>query len=406
MLLKERIFLLVSLLYILYTVVPIVQDVTGIDVWIINLATFFILFVLFPSAYLNPVMYWFLAYAYILAIYVLLEKPLTIGIGSVQDSKKIIIEYAFFLPSLSIFSILYYLDNKRLYKIISVAALALLLLSFIYMLPLILSNSNIIRQSVSAGNEEHRILGMPSYTLIHAYVILVPAVLYGFRIFKAGHKWGMLVVVALFVYIILNTHVTTSLVLVLAMIIFVLLFDIQNKKKSFIFVFFTFLIVYILHVSGVFIHLFDFLIRFFDGTDVQPKIKSFKYIYLYGDIENSGGSVIGRMNLHDMSWKAFWENPLIGGSSAVGGHSSLIDRLGGMGLLAFIPFIMITITQVKITLRLIRNKEARVYYFLGLLAVFTMLYQKGLFGQVGWLFMMVLMPGLIITFQNSQTTKK
>ena len=153
-----------------------------------------------------------------------------------------------------------------------------------------------------------------------------------------------------------------------------------------------------LHTSGFFIDLFDVLIDFFTGTAVLPKIEAFKNIYLNGDIENSGGSVTGRMNLHDMSWKAFGENFLTGGTSSVGGHSSLLDRLGGMGLFGFIPFVMIIVSQAKMTLRLLRNSEQRVYYYLGLGAALMILYQKGLFGQEGWLFLVVLLPGLIITF--------
>ena len=50
---------------------------------------------------------------------------------------------------------------------------------------------------------------------------------------------------------------------------------------------------------------------------------------------------------------------------------------------------------------MITNKEQRLFYYLGLGVAFMILYQKGLFGQEGWLFMMVLLPGLLISFRNS-----
>ena len=340
MILKKRIFLFVSLLYILYTIVPIVQDVTGFEVRMVNLTTFLILFVLFPRAYTNLSIYWFLVYATILAIYVLFGKPLTIGIGSVGDSKKIFIEYAFFLPSLSIFSILFYLKDNRLYKIISVAAILSLTISFIYMMPQLLSNSNILRLSVAASLEgKSTFFGMPSYSLMHAYVLLLPAFLFGFRIFKSWQKWGMLLVLALLLFIIVNTYITTSLVIALIIVSFTLLFDIHNMVRSIIFIILLFFIIYILHISDVFIQIFNFLIAFFDGTDAQSKMEDFKLLYLTGEIGKSS-NLAGRSNLHNISWSAFFDNILFG-SSPVGGHSSLIDRLGGMGLLAFIPFIMI-----------------------------------------------------------------
>ncbi len=39
-------------------------------------------------------------------------------------------------------------------------------------------------------------------------------------------------------------------------------------------------------------------------------------------------------------------------------------------------------------------------------SAFVLLLTKGLFGQEGWLFMMVLMPGLIVTFSNVPKTSR
>jgi hypothetical protein len=57
-------------------------------------------------------------------------------------------------------------------------------------------------------------------------------------------------------------------------------------------------------------------------------------------------------------------------------------------------------------LKLITNSEQRLFYYLGLGVAFAILYLKGLFGQEGWLFMMVLLPGLLITMQNSKAVKQ
>ena len=402
---KKNIFLVVSLLYILYTVFPIIPDVTGIEVWLVNLSTFVILLALYPRAFANPVMYWFMAYAAILAVYVIVGKPLTIGIGSVQDSKKVIIEYAFMLPSFSIFSILYYLKDYKLYKFIAGGGLVFVLLSFLYLVPMVWVNNEIMRDTLNL-KAEYGIdtPGVPEYTLMHAYILPIPALLYGIKVLEGRKKWLLFAVFVIFLYIILYSYVTTSIIITLGTIIFALLYDTNNKPKSFLFIFLTGFVVYMLHSAGVFIQLFDFLLRFFDGTAVEPKIEGFKYIYLGGDIESSGGHITGRMSYHDMSWLAFSENFLIGGTSPVGGHSQIIDRLGGMGIIAFIPFVMIIISLIKMTLRIIRDKEQLIFYYLGLFSVFMLLYQKGLFGQEGWLFLMVLMPGLIITFRDIAKT--
>lgn len=399
--LKKRIFLFVSLGYILYTVVPIIPDVTGIEVSFVNLLTFITLFVIYPRAFANRMFYWFLTYAAILAVYVMVGKPLTIGIGTVHDSKKVIIEYAFMLPSLSIISILTYLKEYKLIKIVSFGGLFFLLASFAYLIPMILSEGEALRIAHNLQAQVgYRMLGMPNYTLQHAYIIAVPALMYGFKIFQARKKWFVLTVIFLFVFIIIHTFVTTSLLITFTVIVFSLLYNTNQKIKSFIILFILGFIVIVLHSTGVFIQMFDFLIRFFDGTAVQPKMEGFKYIYLFGDVENAGGHITGRLGFHEMSWKAFSENFLIGGTSPVGGHSNIIDRLGGMGLIPFVPFIMIIATYINALIKLLNTKQQRISFFLGIISVFTLLYQKGLFGQEGWLFFMVLLPGLIISFYS------
>ena len=274
-------FLVVSLLYILYTVVPIIQDITGIEVWLVNLSTFIILFALYPRAFANPVMYWFLVYAAILAVYVVVGKPLAIGIGTVRDSKKIIIEYAFMLPSLSIFSILYYLKESKLFKIIAGGGLLFIVISFLYLVPMVWANNEIMRDTLNM-KAEYGIdtPGVPEYTLMHAYILTVPALLYGVKVSIGKQKWAVLAVLIVFLYIILYSYVTTSLVITLGAILFSLLYDTKEKLRSFLFMFLTGFVLYFLHTAGVFIQVFDFLIRFFEGTAVEPKIEGFKYIYI------------------------------------------------------------------------------------------------------------------------------
>lgn len=403
---KKKLFLIVSLLYILYTVAPVFQDFTGLPIWMVNLSTFIIILLLYPRAFANSVFYWFLVYATILAIYVLVGKPLTIGIGTVRDSKKIIIEYAFLLPSISILSVLYYLKDFKLFKFIAVGGLAFVVISFLYLVPMILANGEILRVADLLKVEENiKMFGVPNYTLMHAYIIAVPALLYGIKVFNARQKWILITVLVLFVFIILHTYITTSLIITFGSILFALLYDTKKKVRSFMLFFLTGVVIIFLHLSGFIEQTFDFLIHFFEGTAVQPKIEGFKYIYLFGNIDNSGGDIAGRINLHDMSWNAFSENFLFGGTSPVGGHSQILDRLGGMGVIPFIPFIMIIVSMIRMSLRLIRDKEQRLYYFLGLLSVLTLLYQKGLFDQEGWLFTMVFLPTLIVSFKNIQMEK-
>ena len=107
--LKKKIFLITVLLYVLYLIFPLLADRFHIPVWLPSMAVVVVLYYLYPKAFVNNTFYWFVAYAAILGIYLLVGKRLTIGIGSVADSRKILIEFAYILPTISIYSILNHL---------------------------------------------------------------------------------------------------------------------------------------------------------------------------------------------------------------------------------------------------------------------------------------------------------
>jgi hypothetical protein len=150
--------------------------------------------------------------------------------------------------------------------------------------------------------------------------------------------------------------------------------------------------------TGFFIQILDLLVETFEGTAAESKMVDFRTIFISGNITDSS-NITGRSNLHGISLKAFADNIFVG-SYPVGGHSNLLDRLGGLGLLGFIPYFMILTSQMKMSLSFMNEKEEKMYYYLGLFASFTLLALKGLFGQEGWLFMMVLLPGFIVSFRT------
>ena len=115
---RKKIFLIISLLYIVYTIFPLFSDIVHLPVWLPSLLSFIVILLLYPKAFLNRTVYWFIAYAGVLFIYFLGRHPLAIGIGSVGDAKKLLIEYAYILPTISIFSVLIYLNDFKLTQLL------------------------------------------------------------------------------------------------------------------------------------------------------------------------------------------------------------------------------------------------------------------------------------------------
>ena len=117
---NKKIFVVVTLLYILYTIFPLFADIFSIPVWLPSIATVLVIVLLYPNAFKNKLFYWFLVYAAVLTTYVLTGRDLTIGIGTVDDEKKIFIEFAFVLPAIAIFCVLYYLKDEHVNRRVAI----------------------------------------------------------------------------------------------------------------------------------------------------------------------------------------------------------------------------------------------------------------------------------------------
>ena len=75
------------------------------------------------------------------------------------------------------------------------------------------------------------------------------------------------------------------------------------------------------------------------------------------------------------------------------GHSNILDRLGGLGLVGFIPYIMLLITIWKQNAKRLRHSsKSRFVLNTGYVTVFILLYEKGLFSYEGWAFYAVILP--------------
>lgn len=393
---KKNVFLVTALLFILYLVFPLFADIIQIPVWLPSIVTVAILVYLYPKAFANNTFYWFLVYAIVLAIYVLIGRPLTIGIGTVQDRKKIFIEIAFILPTISISSVLLFLKDwkvtYRLYK----WSLFFLYVSFIITVPLMI-RYNSIREALALQDMSIRIPGLPGYSLMHAYTLLLPALCYGAKVFQGQKKKWLIVGLLILCFVIYDTFVTTSLIIMVFIVLMTMLHDRKHVNLIFIIIPIIALIFIVLYKAGVFISLIDWIMPWFENTPVEKKLLDFKKSMIEESLV--GGQLVGRQNLHAISWHSFFQNPFFG-TSVVGGHSSLIDRFGGMGFVAGLPFVMIFISFIKRMVKMYDTKTAKIFFWIGTISAFVFLYQKGNWGSEAWLMYMVLMPMGIKTFEN------
>lgn len=398
---RKRIFLITALLYILYTIFPLFADTFNIPVWLPSIAVLLIMIILYPQAYLNnKIFVWFLFYVALLFLYLLAGLPLSIGIGSVADNKKIFIECAHILPSISIMSILVYLKDENLNRKLLKWAVAVLFASFVVSLPLML-RFNSLREAMSEENNEKFIIpGLPSYSLMHAYTLFLPVLCYCVKVLKGKNRVIAMIGLVVLCFVIYDTFVTTSLILMILVLFFTFFLSERKGKGECFVVLFLSVVFYLLYQCGFFVSLIDLVMPAFEGTAVESKLFDMKESMMQGHV--TGDSLTGRQDYHSISIESFFQNPLFGGGRT-GGHSSLMDRLGGMGLMVGIPFIMIFVSFIKTINPLFKTRLAKMFFWLNLVIALVYLYNKGNWGCESWLFLFVFVPIGLFVVENGFT---
>ena len=397
---KKTLFFVTAMLYTAYILFPLLSDIITIPVWLPSILTVVVTLFLYPNAFRNKVFYWFLVYAVVLAVYLFMGRKLTIGIGTVEDEKKIFIEYAFLLPAIALFSVMCYLNDMRVIKQYVRWSIILLYVSFIVAVPLMQRYSSLRTAMDIHYYENMNIPGLPGYALMHAYTLFLPVMCYAIKVLRNGMKWMAFIGVVVLCYVIYDTFVTTSLILMISILIITWAYTGKNPGIFWFFVILSLLILYTFYLSGFFVLFIDWIRPVFEGTPVEVKLLDLRDSMTQGEL--TGSSIVVRREKHDSSWLSFLSNPLIG-SGKVGEHSSLLDRFGGMGLFVGIPFVMIIVSYIKQMRVLYRTQFAKVFWGIGLVAGFVFLLEKGIWGAEGWLFYMVLMPmGILLLERKTQ----
>lgn len=400
---KKKLFLYAALFYIIYVIFPLFADIIKLPQWLPSIVATTIMVALYPQALANKTFFWLILYIFVLTIYLLLGHSLTIGIGSATDSKKILIESAYILPPVCIFSILYYLKDEILTRKLVVWSLVLLFISFIVEIPLMRQYES-LRDAYKQEQQELQpsIPGLPSYSLMHAYTLFLPVFCYLIKALSGRKRilaWTGLIVLCFMIY---ETFITTSLILMIGVLVFTIIYSDTKTATFFATYGFIFLLIYFLFENGAFIVIIDWIMPAFDGTPVQDKLIDFKDSMIEGHL--TGSSISSRMDHHAISRNAFFENPIFG-TSVAGGHSSLLDRLGGIGLFGTIPFIMIFISFIKIMKKRYQTKKPLVFFWVGVIFAFIYLYNKGNWSSENWLVCLVLMPFGLLAYEKETLRK-
>ena len=389
---KEKWFVIITLFYIAYMVFPPLASMSGIPIWLICSAVSLSLIVMFPDCFRQRYFRWFFVYFSVLFLYLIVGHPFHInGMGDSNDALwRLTIEIAWILPNLLICSVIMKLNDRKVNMWIGLGTMVLLAASVLVILPMLFRYSRILRENTSGqlGGEE-LLASLPGYTLMSSYIYIVPVFCYGIR--RLNGVWKVLpaAFLALFAYAIVKTEITTSLVMLILLLLFTIVYQKEKgmTKTSFAFIIVSFALL-VMYEMGVISLIIKYLSSLYEGTAAESKFVDFHNM-LEG--KGKGNNLSVREYCRQLSLACFYKDPLFG-SPGVGGHSSLLDRLGSMGLFGFIPYLLMLIANVRAWYRFMPKRGAKFFYISGIIVVFIFLYMKGLFGGEGMLFMTVLLP--------------
>lgn len=196
-------------------------------------------------------------------------------------------------------------------------------------------------------------------------------------------------------YSIYMSVLTTSLFTALGLFIIGMSIKGVNFTRQVVFPSMIIIITFIVfsYQIGQLMYLFE---NIFENTSYEFKFNELGRAFEKSDFNpNSSQNYIAkeRLSRSFYSLMSFSENPIIGGGKSMG-HAHWLDRLGLFGLLGFLPWVYIFVTQIKQNVKLFTGNY-RIYYYLSFMSfIFFGLFKGGLESVEVSICIFFLAPGL------------
>ena len=300
---KTKVFIGIAFFYIAFCVFPFFTRL--IPPGLPGVVVCSVLISMYGKSLLNSkTMLWFLLYCIVTATFVYFGREIKIDIGPCTTYYQLIIAYAFLLPNILISLILLHSKDYKVYNILGQGSFLLLMLSFVLIIPY-MGQIDLRKMALYEDYSTTTALG---YTLLHAYIIIIPALFYCFTSFKNGLRWLYLIGMILTIYIIIKSSITTEIGILLFVLPLSIIFSSKNKSKVSFLIVLLIIIAYIFYISGAVVTVLELIRPIFEGTAVEEKIDSFQVLYTTG---TSTGSIDVREEKHTVSIQSFFDNIII-----------------------------------------------------------------------------------------------
>ena len=244
-------------------------------------------------------------------------------------------------------------------------------------------------------------LGLSSYALPHAVPILIPPLVLGIKNSSLKTSQRIFTAIILVCCIMLVYFSGAVGPLLVALVILIMSFVIRrgSVRSNIVIIFLGFMMAVLfilsdnlmLNALGMFD---DFIGR--EGY-FHNKVVDFENSIIYG---SASGDVENRGILYRTTINAIFEHPLFGAQDGLGGHSALMDRFAALGLVGFIPFVAMLVSQISYVLKNLPS-QIHIYYYMSLVAALVMLISKNIAGWSMWFFLFAALPFLLVYYSDA-----
>lgn len=269
------------------------------------------------------------------------------------------------------------------------------------------SNSESARE-VNAILQNFRQIGLSDYGLPHATCIIIPGFVYLSKKLRGWYRYFFILLTMTSWILSYASGAFTALVLSSLSVLLALLVN-PNKSKSTLYkiVIAFVLISPILSNKELQISILESVSSILPEKSVgQGKIFDLQLSLEY---EGAEGDVAERKEKLSSTLDVIAGNFFVGTNSELtGGHNALLDRFAYLGLLGMIPLSCLLCCQFGFIRRHI-EEPVRYYLYIGFGCGFLMMLLKGLLIWSMWLFLFVLLPGMLcwrVANNKTQTIKQ
>jgi hypothetical protein len=226
-------------------------------------------------------------------------------------------------------------------KLLTILIFSIYTINYVLTLNGLQSNELAVRTlSTGAGGEEYSLAGVSGFDITYSAVVLVPCILYlilRFNKLKRGLLIAFLVLTLIYIYE--CAFIIAILATALAVVVFA--YSLVNKVIKVLLIISIVLIV-IVAINPILISNILDMLSDIVSIEHLRKYKAIADMLMFGD---TTALQLDRLYTYQMSIDAFVESPIGGiyivdSTYKLSGHSTILDILGGCGLIGFVPFVI------------------------------------------------------------------